>query len=321
MQGYDIIGDIHGCASALEGLLAELGYTLDDSTGVYRHPDRQAIFIGDLVDRGGEQLRVLELVKAMVDAGTAQIVMGNHEFNAICYATEYPAGSGGYLRKRSEKNDKQHREFLDQVTGEDRARYLEWFATMPLWLDLGGIRVVHACWHEASIKYVEEQLGSSRFDSVDQFARASDKSDPLYEAVEILLKGPEVSLTAHEQPPFKDKDGHLRSSARIRWWNPDASTLHEIAEMAGNFTTEDGRPYPPLPDVAITAQGRSYFYTDSVPVFFGHYWRKDSPQHLLDWTERCACVDFSAVKGGKLTAYQWSGESTILAGHYHQFGG
>ena len=86
----------------------------------YAHPERQAIFVGDLVDRGGEQLRVLEIVKRMVDAGSAQIVMGNHEFNAICYATEYPAGSGQYLRKHTEKNDNQHRAFLEQLTDEQR---------------------------------------------------------------------------------------------------------------------------------------------------------------------------------------------------------
>ncbi|MGH7690260.1 MAG: metallophosphoesterase [Gemmatimonadaceae bacterium] len=91
------------------------------------------IFVVDLVDRGTEQLRVLEIVKQMVDAGSAQIVMGNHEFNAIAYSTEYPAGSGQHLRKHSEKNTKQHREFLEQLTSAQRAYYVEWFKTLPLW--------------------------------------------------------------------------------------------------------------------------------------------------------------------------------------------
>jgi len=81
-SGYDVIGDVHGCASQLEVLLHKLGYETGAS-GEYRHPERQAIFVGDLIDRGGEQLRVLEVVKAMVDAGSALIVMGNHEFNAL----------------------------------------------------------------------------------------------------------------------------------------------------------------------------------------------------------------------------------------------
>ena len=57
-------------------------------TGAYWHPARQAIFVGDLIDRGDDQLRVLEIVNGMVEGGSAQIVMGNHEFNAIGYATE-----------------------------------------------------------------------------------------------------------------------------------------------------------------------------------------------------------------------------------------
>jgi hypothetical protein len=52
------------------------------------HPDRQAIFVGDLIDRGPRQVESVEIVRSMVDAGAAQIAMGNHEFNAIAYATQ-----------------------------------------------------------------------------------------------------------------------------------------------------------------------------------------------------------------------------------------
>lgn len=91
-SGYDIIGDVHGCGAALELLLHDLDYLLDDSSGAYAHPERQAIFVGDLVDRGHEQVGVLQIVKKMVDAGSAQMVMGNHRFNAIAYATEHRTG-------------------------------------------------------------------------------------------------------------------------------------------------------------------------------------------------------------------------------------
>ena len=51
-------------------------------------------------------------------------------------------------------------------------------------------------------------------------------------------------------------------------------------------------------------------------MLYGHYWRRDNPEHLLDWTERTACVDFSAVSGGTLVAYRWSGEATIYPRNY-----
>ena len=315
MQGYDIIGDVHGCATQLEALLDELGYR-PDGTGAYRHPDRIAVFVGDLVDRGRGQLRVLEIVKRMVDSASAQIVMGNHEFNAIAYSIEHPVGSGQYLRRHTDKNHAQHKAFLEQVTGEDRAYYLDWFKTLPLWLDLGDICVIHACWHEESMKVVERELGSNRFSSPDQFVAATDKRQPLYGPIEVLLKGPEISLVEYGQEPYVDKDGHVRKRARVRWWNENATTLRELAEMGGDFKTEDGAPYPLLPNIEVPAGMRSYVYTGGVPVFYGHYWRNGSPKHLLDWTAYTACVDFSVVKGGTLTAYRWSGEKRIQLDHY-----
>ena len=317
-SGYDIIGDVHGCATKLEALLVDLGYRPDAPNGAYRHPERTAIFVGDLIDRGPEQLRVLEVAKAMFDAGSAQVAMGNHEFNAIAYATEWPAGSGEHLRPHTDKNHKQHQAFLEQVTGTQRADYLKWFWSLPLWLDLGGIRVVHACWHPESMALAEHALGGDRFTSMDQLVRATTKGDRLYEAVEVLLKGPEISLTAHGQPAYRDKDGHLRDCARLRWWGEAASSLREIALLDGNFTTEDGAPYPVLDD--RPAQASSYMYDGPVPVFFGHYWRRGTPEHLVDWTARTACLDFSAVKGEALTAYRWSGEHELLAENFVQRG-
>jgi hypothetical protein len=269
VEGYDIIGDVHGCADKLEALLIALGYRPADGAGEYRHPHRQAIFVGDLIDRGDEQLRALQIVKPMVDAGAAQIVMGNHEFNALAYHTEWPRGSGKYLRahddpenRSSEKNTRQHQAFLDQVTGADRRAYLEWFATMPLWLDLGGLRVVHACWHEDSRALIEQRCGStSPFTELDHLVSASTEQDPLYRAVETLLKGPEISLVDYGQPEYYDKDNTPRDCARVQWWNSSARTLRDIAEMGGKFTTASGAPYPPLPELHLPSDSQSYIYT------------------------------------------------------------
>ncbi|MFH8788969.1 polynucleotide kinase-phosphatase [Streptomyces roseoverticillatus] len=71
---FDIIGDIHGCSSELETLLAKLGY----EDGV--HPGgRTAVFVGDLVDRGPDSPGVLRRVMGMVASGNALCVPGNHE--------------------------------------------------------------------------------------------------------------------------------------------------------------------------------------------------------------------------------------------------
>ncbi|MFG2340117.1 polynucleotide kinase-phosphatase [Streptomyces yangpuensis] len=71
---FDIVGDIHGCSSELETLLARLGY----EDGV--HPEgRTAVFVGDLVDRGPDSPGVLRRVMGMVKSGNALCVPGNHE--------------------------------------------------------------------------------------------------------------------------------------------------------------------------------------------------------------------------------------------------
>lgn len=76
---FDVIGDVHGCASELRALLAKLGYAAD-AGGVYRHPNgRKAVFLGDLVDRGPAIPEVLRVVMSMVRAGSALCVLGNHE--------------------------------------------------------------------------------------------------------------------------------------------------------------------------------------------------------------------------------------------------
>ncbi|BDA69481.1 Metallophosphoesterase [Calothrix sp. PCC 7716] len=78
---FDIIGDIHGCCDELELLLEKLGYQKGD---YYYHPEgRKAVFLGDLVDRGARILDTVNLVRKMVNSGTALCVPGNHEHKLL----------------------------------------------------------------------------------------------------------------------------------------------------------------------------------------------------------------------------------------------
>jgi protein phosphatase len=81
---FDVIGDVHGCRAELETMLDTLGYAVErdaDGRAVNAaHPGgRRAVFVGDLVDRGPDTPGVLRLVIAMVEAGNALCVCGNHE--------------------------------------------------------------------------------------------------------------------------------------------------------------------------------------------------------------------------------------------------
>src|SRR5690606_17473912 len=145
-------------ASVLKRLLGKMGYSREQ--GIWQHPERKVIFLGDFIDRGPEQAETLEIALGMVSEGHALAVMGNHEFNAVAYATPDPAQPGEDLRAHNEKNDGQHRAFLDQV-GRDEDTYrsvIAWFKTLPLYLDLGDFRVIRACWHPEHLEVLQRYI-------------------------------------------------------------------------------------------------------------------------------------------------------------------
>lgn len=90
MTMYDIFGDIHGYADHLEKLLVKLDY--ENHSGFYKHPVNKVIFVGDFIDRGPKIRETLSIVRRMVDEGTVLEVMGNNEYNALCYHAEVSKG-------------------------------------------------------------------------------------------------------------------------------------------------------------------------------------------------------------------------------------
>jgi Calcineurin-like phosphoesterase len=206
-MSYDIIDDIHGCAHCLQHLLEALGYTVRD--GVHRHPLRTVIFLGDLIDRGPRQREVIRIVRPMIESGTAQSVIGNHEFNAISYHTP-DRENGDYLRPHSEKNICQHEKFLEAYmhTPDEYADVIGWFRTLPLWLDLGGLRIVHARWDACLIAKLEVSQNGSNLLGEDLLLQAHRRGQWQFEALETLLKGKEILLP--DGASFRDKDGITR---------------------------------------------------------------------------------------------------------------
>jgi hypothetical protein len=291
---YDIVGDIHGHADPLRRLLQKLGYT--EENGIYRHSSRTMLFVGDFIDRGPEQIEVLRIARSMCEAGSARAVLGNHEFNAIGWAVRQEDGC--FLRDHSGKNEHQHREFLRQI-GADSFEHkdtIRWFRSLPVWLELSGIRVVHACWHESSRKALVSLLDEQGCLTERGIRESYRHGTAAHSAIEILLKGPEERLP--DGMHFFDKDGHKREEVRLRWWDRDATTFRKAA------LSMDGREKE-LPDTELP---RDFRYLENKPVFFGHYWLHDQPRIT---SSNAACLDFSVAKSGYLTAYRWSGEGAL----------
>lgn len=304
-QSYDLIGDIHGQHEKLVTLLNALGYKprKDLSGAGFRgraHPEgRKVIFLGDYIDRGPKIREVLHEVRGMVEAGDTLAIMGNHEYNAILYQT--PDGNGGWLRARWGKNMESHAGSLAAFAGreDEWAEWIEWMKRLPMFLDLGGLRAVHASWDGPRIDWLRSQdLGG------EDFLRASaDKGSSAHQAVENVLKGPELDLP--EGKFHFDKEKVPRKRIRARWWGlPDGPVpLGRLAmpEPVGIEEEVSAEELSSLPNYGL----------DEPPVFFGHYWM---PPHLpkVPLAPNLASLYYSGGLGeAPLVAYRWDGESVL----------
>jgi len=302
---YDIIGDIHGHADKLHALLDKLDYKKTD--GVFAHATRKVIFLGDFIDRSPQQKQVLNTAMAMVNNHQALAVMGNHEYNALAYHTLDPSTPANdperHLRPHSIKNITQHQAFIDAYGTDTQcpelSRVLEFFYSLPLWLELDGLRIVHACWHANSIKYLDSLLSENHTLSHDLLVAGSQAGSREYDAIEVLLKGPEARIP--DNGTFEDSYGIQRSHVRLAWWKPPQTLWRDATQPPDAIIG-------PLADKVVPSELGLGYSLESPPVLFGHYWFSGQPTPLAP---NSACLDYSVAKGEKLCAYRWSGESVL----------
>lgn len=116
------IGDIQGCADELNELIRRIGFKADRD---------QLWFVGDLVNRGPQSLKVLRLVRSL--GANAVTVLGNHDLHLLAVAL---------VQAKIRKSDT-----LDAVLGApDRDTLLEWLASLPLahYAPAAGDLLLHA---------------------------------------------------------------------------------------------------------------------------------------------------------------------------------
>ena len=308
---FDVIGDIHGYASALENLLKKMGYAKRD--GVWRHPERMAVFIGDYVDRGYENIRTCRIVMDMQEAGAALAIMGNHEFNHLAYDTPDPEKKQDErLRKHNKKNNKQAQETIREFekSPDDKRPILDWMKTLPLWLDLPALRVVHAFWNPQAQEILKPHLAADNsidWKSFPELAKGEEADSEVGNARSQLLSGAEYQLPGGIS--FPDSDGNLRGEVRLKWWKFDQLPL-SLRDLA--LVSSEKLKKIPKKMLSKSDLPEAQPDTNARPVIFGHYCMK---QDGLFLGPRHVCVDASIAKGGKLAAYQFSGESEFSRGN------
>ncbi len=295
---YDIIGDVHGYASLLKKLLLQIGYTKTENG--YSHPDRKAIFVGDFVNRGPEIRKSVKMIRKMVQNGNAYAILGNHEIYAITYSLKEKDGS--FVVKSKSKDYLALNKTIREFSGfkEEWKEAVEWMLKLPLYLDLGEIRVVHACWSDSAIEWLKdvELKGKS---ANDIFRKVYKKPKSISNKnISLLTKGIDFKMPGNIR--IVNNKGVSPRSFRLRWWeNPEGMTFESMSFESKFILPEYEIPKHLTPEVQP--------YPEISPiVFFGHYCRYNGPFIIKP---NICCVD-SCVAGSKiLTAYKWNGEKVL----------
>ncbi len=90
-----VIGDVHGCADALQGLLPQIRQ--DEAASPHVGPAR-IVFLGDYVDRGPGSREVIDIVLALIAEGRFRVgtLRGNHD-RYLLDVLEDPRHGPGWL--------------------------------------------------------------------------------------------------------------------------------------------------------------------------------------------------------------------------------
>ncbi|WP_148254527.1 metallophosphoesterase [Aidingimonas lacisalsi] len=306
MDGYDLIGDVHGCGATLVSLLERLGYRQRD--GVYCHPRRQVIFLGDLIDRGPRVRLAVTIAKRMVEAGEAFIVMGNHEFNALTYSRREQGGSHRWLRAHTPRHNRVIKETLEQYRQHpgEWLEVLDWFMRLPLFLEFDDFRVVHACWDQALIERLRRDYPDGRIDD-DFLERSVNPHSDAFAIIDRLTRGSQLRLPPDVE--VRSSDGIIRRSFRTHFWAHRPLTYGDVIFQPDNLPGD--LEWRELSDKERAQL--SYYGPTEPPLFIGHYWCAGIPALPAP---NIACLDYSAVKHGHLVAYRWSGETRLNADHF-----
>ena len=301
-RSYDLIGDVHGCAHTLEHLLERLGYR--KLAGIWRHPQRMAVFLGDIIDRGPRIRESLHIVYDMVQAGQALCLMGNHEFNALGWCTPAPPGSGKeYVREHNARHTRLIHETLEQFAhypGEWHD-FVQWFYDMPLFVDADRFRVVHACWDPQVIAALRSHYPDGRIDQ--RFLQAAADSDSFaHLSFNRLLRGTDMRLP--DGMTLTGGDGLTRAFFRTKFWEDDPKTYGDIVFQPDALPERVAqKPLSPTEKGTLLRYG-----SDEPMLFVGHYWRSGEPAAIRP---NLACLDYSAVLYGKLVAYRLDQETRL----------
>ncbi|MFP6655697.1 MAG: metallophosphoesterase [Myxococcota bacterium] len=105
------IGDVQGCADELDALIARATNKFGDDFHLW--------IAGDLINRGPDNLRPLARVRALVSAGRAEFILGNHEISLLAV---------DWGLRALDPNDT----FGDVLESSEATDWIDWLRRRPL---------------------------------------------------------------------------------------------------------------------------------------------------------------------------------------------
>jgi serine/threonine protein phosphatase 1 len=122
-----VIGDVHGHYEGLMALLEAIAPTSED----------QVYFLGDLIDRGPHSAQVVNFVKR----NNYPCLLGNHEQMLLSILTDDKSCSPRMQAWLYSGGQATVASYNEATIPED---HLDWFKTLPTYIDLGDIWLTHA---------------------------------------------------------------------------------------------------------------------------------------------------------------------------------
>jgi bis(5'-nucleosyl)-tetraphosphatase (symmetrical) len=221
------VGDVQGCADELDDLLGRVEARFGPGFALWQ--------VGDLVNRGPSNVRVLERVRGLVEAGRARCVLGNHEIHLIKAAL------------RLEK-PRSHDTYTEVLEHPDARRWIDWLRRRPV-AEIGALgaarfAMVHAAVHPdwtlddvaEKARAIERLLGHDD-EAVARAFLAGERDRELGDALGLLTLCRGMTRDGRWSPDYPGSRDD-RGAARVAWHEVWAERGHAYGVVYGHWAMQ-----------------------------------------------------------------------------------
>jgi len=251
-----LIGDIQGCYDALQRLLQKINF----------EPAADKLWLcGDLVNRGGQSLQTLRLLKSIEQS--VSVSLGNHDLHLLANFDQYPHGGSG------------NKEFNAIFAAPECESLMDWLCTQPLacWSEEFQLLRVHA----GVIPQWTWQAAVSAGEEVSAILQSGKRSKFLRN-----MYGNQPRLWSEDRTGWKRLRLITNILTRLRFCDEEGRGIYNISGPPGS-QPENYEPW----------FKHKHRKTRDVTIAFGHWAALG-----LRIKKRYIAMDSGCVWGGKLSA-------------------